>query len=319
MPLIRYSSNGFPHLWGALLQGDHDLDLSWSQMVWSAISVGRAELMHLVRHGAYSFFEIAYRSCILFANLREGADRRIRRSSAYDGLDPSEKSAISYFLGLTMTKAFAEARLSVPWLMHLDVYRHDLNVVLQGASRPDLVGETANGAWVVMESKGRTNGFSSRALSDAKTQARQILTIDGQIPLFAVGLLTHFGGGALALAVEDPKSDNNGKQLRIPLDHEKLLRGYYRPFQVWLLEAPGATDEVIGNVPYRIAALSDLDIRVGMATRLVQTDDFSAVRPIREVGVSEENRYLGTDGLMVEVGPSWAEENMRLEPQERPG
>jgi hypothetical protein len=202
--------------------------------------------------------------------------------------------------------------------MHLDVYRHDLNAVLQGASRPDLVGENANGAWVVMESKGRTNGFSSRALIDAKTQARQLLTINGQVPLFAVGLLAHFGRGALALAVEDPKSEKGDEQFRVPLDHEKLLRGYYRPVQVWLLETPDAADEVIGDVPYRIAALSDLDIRVGMATRLAQTDDFSDVRPIREVGVSDQNRYLGTDGLMVELGRSWAEENMRLEPQERP-
>jgi hypothetical protein len=125
-------------------------------------------------------FEIAYRAAVLYANLCETEAGRIRRSEAYDGLDPSEKSAISYFLGLTVAKAFAELRLAVPWLMHLDVYRQELQPVLSGASRPDLVGRAVTGEWVAVESKGRTNAFDVRALQLAKGQVAQLVAVGGQ-------------------------------------------------------------------------------------------------------------------------------------------
>src|SRR5689334_2089708 len=98
-------------------------DLSWPKLVWAAITVGRGSLAHVVQHGQFSMFEIVYRSAILYANLLERPDGYFGRSQAYDGLDPSEKGAISYFLGLTLTKAFAEQMLRIPWLMHVDVYR----------------------------------------------------------------------------------------------------------------------------------------------------------------------------------------------------
>jgi hypothetical protein len=44
----------------------------------------------------------------VWANLREEANAWIVRSDAFLGLDPSEKCAISYFLGLTVAKLLAE-------------------------------------------------------------------------------------------------------------------------------------------------------------------------------------------------------------------
>ncbi len=113
--------------------------------------------MHIFRYGQFSLFEITYRSALIYANLCDDGAGRIKRSEAYDGLDPSEKGAVSYFLGLTLAKAFAERELDVPWLMHLDVYRKELAPVLSGQSRPDLVGQTTGGSWVVIEAKGRTS------------------------------------------------------------------------------------------------------------------------------------------------------------------
>lgn len=167
--------------------------------------------MHLFRHGIYSFFEIAYRGSILYANLREAPSRRIYRSSAYEGLDPSEKGAISYFLGLTMAKAFAETRLTVSWLMHLDVYRQDVDVQLLGAKRPDLIGESASGGWVVIESKGRSNSLRAGILNKAKGQASQVVTVNGMAPQYAIGLVAHFTDAVLTLDLEDPEADGKSE------------------------------------------------------------------------------------------------------------
>lgn len=49
-----------------------------------------------------------WRLTIVWANLREEANAWIVRSDAFLGLNPSEKCAISYFLGLTVAKLLAE-------------------------------------------------------------------------------------------------------------------------------------------------------------------------------------------------------------------
>ena len=119
MPTIPYDATNFPASYGATLAGQNSLSALWPQIAWAAISVGKAQLQHLTQYGVFSAFEMAYRLAIVYANLQETLQGRIRRSSAYDGLDPSEKSTISYFVGLTMAKLFAGQLLGVPWLMHL--------------------------------------------------------------------------------------------------------------------------------------------------------------------------------------------------------
>jgi hypothetical protein len=50
LPVVASSAGGFSGgmTWG---NGAHYLQVPWAFLGWSAISVGRAELMHLVRYG----------------------------------------------------------------------------------------------------------------------------------------------------------------------------------------------------------------------------------------------------------------------------
>ncbi len=238
MPLVRYTPEDFAAHHGALLQEPQDLAISWTELLWADITVGRRELQHVFRHGEYSWFEISYRAAILYANLCEMHHGRIERSAAYDGLDPSEKGAISYFLGMAITKAAIHRLCAVPWLMHLDVYRAELSATFgEGRTRPDLVGQDALGRWVVVESKGRTNGFDLQALERAKLQAQSIVAIGGEVPYLAIGTLVHFEGGVLQLHLKDPDARVYEK-VSISLTRDSLLEGYYRPFRAWLLSDP---------------------------------------------------------------------------------
>lgn len=65
--------------------------------------------------------------------------------------------------------------------MHLDVYREQLGLELVGRSRPDFVGQTMAGEWVVIESKGRTGGFDGEALSRAKEQVEGVRSVSRAI------------------------------------------------------------------------------------------------------------------------------------------
>jgi hypothetical protein len=281
--------------------------------VWSAISVGRAELIHIVRYGQFSLFEIAYRSAIIFANLCDDGAGRIKRSQAYDGLDPSEKGAVSYFLGLATAKAFAEMALGVPWLMHLDVYREELAPILSGLSKPDLVGQTAGGAWVTIEAKGRTNTFDQAALTRAKEQAQMLVTIDGKTPALRIGTQTHFGGDLMQFIASDPPAHRRGERIRLPLSRQRLIEAYYRPFRTWLEEDPRAhTTEMAGRI-YRAAPIDSADITVGLAPNAGSAELLNADRE----GAQSDRHYAGRDGVLVILGTAWSTENMTREPQER--
>ena len=213
MPQLTYYASNFPASYGPLLAGQYSLSFTWADLLWAAISVGRAEHFHLFRHGAFSSFEIVYRAAIIFANLCETPNGSIKQSAAYEGLDPSEKGAISFFIGLTIAKLFVEKRLNVPWLMHLDVYRQELQPVLQGLARPDLVGRNVAGDWIVVEAKGRTHGYDKSALVRAKEQAGQLLSIGGTQPALRLALLAHFRGGLLQCSVNDP--DDEGLEINL--------------------------------------------------------------------------------------------------------
>jgi hypothetical protein len=276
-------------------------------------------MRQVLQFGVYSTFEIVYRAALLYANLRQTASGNLRRSDAYDGLDPSEKSAISYFLGLTLSKLFAEQRLSVPWLLHLDVYRSQLNAVLKkGRSRPDLVGEDTQGRWVVIESKGRTNALDQSALDRAKRQSGRVRTINGQAPRFRMGVQAYFESSNLRLAIDDPEEDRTQKPLpNIPITREMVTEEYYRPFTAWV-EGPGRTEERgVGDRTFITRAAPELDLAVGLdkAYRLRRIEGGSNAH--ESLNQITPLTYIGNDGVLVQLGPRWAENIMKQAPERR--
>lgn len=315
MPKIAYTAEGFPVPFEAV-NGRHDLDISWPFLVWSAISVGRAELMHIVRHGEFSMFEMVYRAAIIFANLCDDRYGSFKRSEAYDGLDPSEKGAISYFLGLTVAKAFAARILGVPWLLHLDVYRQELQANILGRTRPDLVGQTTAGEWVVIEAKGRTKAFAPQSLERAKQQAQMLATVGGQAPALRIGMLTHFGRERLQFDVRDPEFDEEYERIDLPLSRQKLLEAYYRPFRRWLSESPRIREIEIAGKSYRALSVENVDLTIGMAINLFE-EKVTTQSDINQQLTDDDKHYAGRDGILVVLGPLWSTMNMTLEPQER--
>jgi hypothetical protein len=323
MPKLTYLATNFPAAYGAGLVGLNTLTFTWPELLWAAISVGRSELLHLMRHGPFSAFEMVYRAAILFANLRETSTSDLSRSEAYDGLDPSEKGAVSYFMGLTVAKLFAHRLLDVPWLMHLDVYREELRPVLHGTGKPDLVGKNSGGAWIAIESKGRTHGHDAQAMARAKEQVESLASVSGQPLALRVALLAHFGEGVLQCAANDPEeTSKRSRRIDLPLSEEKLFEGYYRPFREWLREAPNARTESVRGQRFVLAETPEVDLTVGVSEEIVRGETPLRRRAqVAERGtVAEEEvdkAYLGADGVLVRVGTLWSEENMRREPQER--
>jgi hypothetical protein len=316
MPTIAYTADGFPTAFGPSLVGTHTLGVSWAEIIWAAISVGRGGLGHLTQYGVYSVFEITYRAAMIYANLREDPSGLLTRSSAYDGLDPSEKGAISYFVGMTFAKLFLHRLLGVPWLMHLDVYRQQLQPILAGKSKPDFVGLNTAQDWVVVEAKGRTNEYEESVLQRAKVQTQQLTTIQGSQPVLRVGSLAYFSAGNLQFAMRDPKGDSRREKIKdLPLAKDALLIAYYRPFQVLLREAARVETIMVNRHGYRMVALQELELWIGLSQEVAE--QFPIGEPVKELYSIEENQFVGADGVLVRLGSIWSSEKMRLEPQAR--
>ncbi len=143
---IPYESEGFPPA-GFIRNGHGLLQTSWDELLWAALTVGRPSRQYVFRHGNASIYEAMFRLSLTRMALEQSGPsaRRLRRTDAAKTLDPSEKGAINYFLGVTVCKLFCERLLQTPWLLHLDVFRPQLDPDLRGRSRPDLVGQTNNG------------------------------------------------------------------------------------------------------------------------------------------------------------------------------
>ena len=119
------------------------------------LTVGRPNTAYVFTHGDASYHEALFRlSLVRMALEQEPSSGSLLRTTAFRSLDPTEKGAVSYFLGLAICKLFASTLLHTEWLLHIDVFRDQLDVTLLGRSRPDLVGQGDNDAWHAFECKG---------------------------------------------------------------------------------------------------------------------------------------------------------------------
>ena len=99
---IGYRSEGFPATM-TLLQGHRTLTTSWNDLLWAAITVGRPNRQFVFQHGAQSLYEALFRlSLVRMALEEQGWGGRLRRTDAARTLDPTEKGAVNYFLGLAL-------------------------------------------------------------------------------------------------------------------------------------------------------------------------------------------------------------------------
>ena len=311
MPLeIDYRSEGFPAS-SPVNNGGGVLQTTWDELLWAALTVGRPNRHYVFRHGTSSSYEALFRCSLVRMALeqRRPSAHRLRRTSAAKTLDPSEKGAVNYFLGMTMCRLFSAKLLSVPWLLHLDVFRPMLNPVLAGRSRPDLVGQTLSNEWVSIESKGRVGSPGAEAKHKAKEQAQRLIGIDGQKPRFHVGCITYFRSEVLQFFWRDPEPDRNRPRNPIELSFEEgILRHCYKP----ILNLIASQSQHLDNELYArgLIPIEDLDIKVSVhpgVFELLAKEKWGELKGfcIREGKSLHEEGYQ-LDGIRIAAGPTWA-------------
>jgi hypothetical protein len=310
MPDIDYESDGFPSS-GPVANGSDVLSVSWDDLLWAAITVGRPSRHFVFRYGAASLYEALFRASALRMTLEQisPGTRRLRRTAAAKSLDPSEKGAVNYFLGLTLCKLFAEMKLNAPWLLHLDVFRDRLNPrLLSGRSRPDLIGRTTGGKWIALESKGRVSPPSADAKTKAKEQAERVVSIRGTPVSYRIGGFAYFKDDVLRFFWRDPQPDGvePPNPIRLDLTEDDIWRAYYQPILALVGPDHAAVIER-ENIPIPIKE-ADLKIKVlPEVMRLLRLEKWKdAGHWCMEFKDQLAQREVHGDGVQIIAGDSWS-------------
>jgi hypothetical protein len=220
---------------------------------------------------------------------------------------------------MTICKLFADKLLGTPWLLHLDVFREQLNPrILTSRSRPDLVGqETANGAWHAFESKGRGSIPVASDKSKAKYQAQRLASVDGQNCSLHIGAITFFRNNVLRFYWRDPEPDEPRERNLIALSlPSNAWQNYYEPATDLIrsrLETPTGTEATNS-----IVRIEEADISVGAHPDILPSLLHRNWQEAREIAMDRaqalhENGYR-PDGLIIKSGESWRK---RFEPTQR--
>lgn len=310
MPRIPYLATNFSGTFAGL-NGNGQITVSWAQLVWAAITAGKAAGDEYA-YGIYSAVERLHRASMMRAYLLESASGRLLRTMPYITSDPSEKTSISFYLGTTLAKLFAELLFDVPRMLHVAVYGENYQIATgPGASRPDLIGLSANGDWFVFEAKGRSNGFELEALQTAKAQAGQITSIDNVAPVCGVASQCFFAADGLRFRMDDPPREHSAQSRTLKISRSEFERAYYDPLRS-ILASRGRIKRVsVAGRRLRGTRIPEADIFIALAEKAP-----SAVAK-KGPDVRSSWEYFGNDGVLVRLGQSWSEANMRLQPHQR--
>ena len=320
--LIPYESESFPN--GCPCSSpDGMLHVTWDDILWAALTIGRPSLYHVFKHSKSAINEAVFRLSLVRMAIESGnADQHLHRTEAFDALDPTEKGAVTYFLGMVICKIFADKCLSTPWMLHVDVFGDQWKVQIDtGRSRPDLFGEqTSTNDWHVFESKGRSEPIRQADKANVKRQAQRVLSVNGVSPKLFIGACSYFKQNTLHFYWCDPTPNNFDKsshiKLKLPVnawsEHYRLVVEVMRAADL-LTQFP----EYPANLDAPLAEISELDVTVGVhpeVSRYLFDGDYDKVRTaastlhtIADSLRSDSESMYRDDGLIVRSGKSWSE------------
>lgn len=303
---IPYTSQDFP---AGTVAGGGILGADWGGLLWGALTVGRPNRAYVLGHSDASYYEALFRLSLVQMALEERPlSEGLYRTEAFRTLDPTEKGAVSYFLGMAVCKLFADRLLNATWLFHLDVFREQLDpVVLGGRSRPDLVGCDQAGAWHAFECKGRSSVPNGDERQNAKAQAQRLVRVGSTDCSLHVGAISYFRQDMLEFHWRDPEPERAEKLEPLAVDLPKDAWGHYYAPALAMHNAAGS-EEMSDSL-----AAADLKVEIypGVRERLLAGEWEEAQSLALKYGRVLRERGFRRDGLKVTAGKSWARQRER--------
>ena len=245
----------------------------------------------------------------------EAEGDRLKKSKSIAYLDSSEKSLISYYMGMFFTKLISGRLFDVEYLSNLNMIRKEDGSgyidFFNSEWRPEMIGYNfSTDRWSVWEAKGGSNK-REQALKKGADQLSHIGLVNGAVPDPAAVCMTYYDHSYLCAVVREPQK-KDGEPLKF--SHEEFFRSYYRTV-CELFQDRGAglyfhngNAEISLTVPYFPQENREPEercIRVGMPGVLLQylmNEDYKAVEELfknnKEFSCPSDS-YMGTDGIYI--------------------
>tara|TARA_R110000868_G_scaffold132380_2_gene343127 strand:- start:54812 stop:55741 length:930 start_codon:yes stop_codon:yes gene_type:complete len=230
IPQIRYEAIQFPNRTIQALNGWNIIDVTWEELIWSAVTCGYWNYHQLFQFRNFSAFDLTIRVLRVMSNLEIDHTNNLGKTTLYSNMDKTEKGYISYFIGMMVNKVLISRLFGTPWLVHL-VTLERMNYVFNfhGGSRPDLVGFHPRFGFLITEAKGRSNGYSNIALIRGKNQTRSVRRVNGQYPFMRVATESYFAPYLEARIIDPPTFRKNAIDLKI--EPKDFIEAYYGNIQ----------------------------------------------------------------------------------------
>ncbi len=242
------------------LNGSDIVAFKWNELLSAAITVGRWR-SDIFPTTQFAVADAVHRVSCFYAYCTLRNSRLVMSPLFYD-LDATEKGIVSYYLGMSFAKLYAEKYLGVPWLMHISRYGGRNAIKYLGKGRPDLFGPDKEGNWVVLEAKGRQR-VTSGLLDKIKLQTSMVDTINGVEPRFRVGVTARQSKTALDMVVIDPEKDADAE--RLDIDPAEWIAEFYGPITGL---RPGGNAVNVDDTLF--ATLPGTPVEIGLPIELVE-------------------------------------------------
>lgn len=239
---------------------------------------------------------------------------RLKKSPRTMYLDSSEKSVISYYLGMFFTKLFSKKLYGIDYLTHLNtiekIQGEGFIDYFSGKWRQDMIGyKGKDDSWSVWEAKGGSNRRAP-ALKIGCEQAGDIKALNGKQPDPAAVCMTYYDHSYLTAIIKKTKSQE-GTELEIA--ERGFWESYYSGIRQMFLEYGNTTRWTGGNVEITIDIPYYHDkeretlkrfITMGIPEELFQKimkEDYIGILQMED-RVSEgweDGRYIGGDKIYI--------------------
>lgn len=250
--------------------------------------------------------EILYKTLVVETALEESGDH-LKKSADTLYLDSSEKSMMSYYLGMFFTKLISKKLYEVDYLTNLNTIRGEDGYLdyFCGKWRPDMIGyKVADDVWSVWEAKGGSNRRAP-ALKLGCEQAGDIQSVNEKCPQPAAVCMTYYDHGYLTAVVKHTES-KDGKAVHFA--KEAFYKAYYEGIRELFVEYGNTMNWEDGNVEITVELPNHnknyRKVRVGISEQLFQKimkEQYGEIEEIDRVPINkyQDERFVGGDGIYI--------------------
>ena len=203
---VKAFTNPLPNGLVSPASGRHRVPMT--RLAWAAATVGANPFGPRLSRRERAL-EMQWRMAMIRAAVPPGP-RYFYRSRSYERLAPSEKGAVSFFLGQAQAKLFAYDFFGISKFVAYDHYLEHLRIP-RARTRPDFLGFRGTRTAITVEAKERSGGYPASLIEDAKKQAESITPITGYPPPTTYVHLAYFWGDEWCAYLEDPPRRPNAQ------------------------------------------------------------------------------------------------------------